>query len=35
LGNGVRFNEIVKLNGKLLKDKDNVFPGMRIKIPRG
>jgi nucleoid-associated protein YgaU len=35
LGNGVRFKEIVKLNGKLLKDKDNVFPGMRIKIPRG
>ena len=34
LGNGVRFNEIVKLNGKLLKDKDNVFPGMKIKIPK-
>jgi len=35
LGNGVRFNEIVTLTGKLLKDKDNVFPGMRIKIPKG
>ncbi|MCK4627374.1 MAG: LysM peptidoglycan-binding domain-containing protein [Sedimentisphaerales bacterium] len=34
LGSGVRFNEIVKLNGKLLKDKDNVFPGMKIKVPK-
>ena len=34
LGSGAKFNEIVKLNGKLLKDKDNVFPGMKIKIPK-
>ena len=34
LGSGAKFNEIVKLNGKLLKDKDNVFPGMKIKVPK-
>jgi len=33
LGDGKRFNEIVKLNGKALGDKNNVYPGMKLRMP--
>jgi nucleoid-associated protein YgaU len=33
LGNGARFEEIVKLNAAVLKNKDSVTPGMRLKMP--
>ena len=34
LGNGARFQEIVKLNAAILKNKDSVVtPGMRLKMP--
>jgi nucleoid-associated protein YgaU len=33
LGNGARFEEIVKLNGAILKDTDNLTPGTRLKLP--
>jgi LysM repeat protein len=33
LGDGKRFNEIVRLNSKVIGDKDNVYPGMRLQMP--
>jgi nucleoid-associated protein YgaU len=33
LGDGKRFSEIAKLNSKILGDKNNVYPGMRLQIP--
>jgi LysM repeat protein len=33
LGDGKRFNEIARLNSKVIGDKDNVYPGMRLQMP--
>ncbi len=33
LGNGNRFNEIIKANSDILSDEDNLQIGMRLKIP--
>jgi nucleoid-associated protein YgaU len=33
LGNGARFQELVKLNKAVLKDEDNLSPGMKLRLP--
>jgi nucleoid-associated protein YgaU len=33
LGDGSRYGEIARLNADVLRDEDNIFEGMRLKIP--
>ena len=34
LGNGGRYPEISELNADILEDDDNLFVGMRLRLPR-
>ncbi|KAE9525779.1 peptidoglycan-binding protein LysM [Testudinibacter aquarius] len=34
-GNGAKYTKIVEVNKEVIKDADKIFPGQKIRIPKG